>query len=178
MKTINDINGTDGTDRTSRIDSYTRLIELLETSDARYRLLHHCAEGRTDRASALRGHRLEQAAKCLVVRVALGGRRRRYLLTVVPGDRWIDLDGIGGLYDAADVALAGPETAERLTGCLRGSIVPFSFDPDLPLLADPALLNHPEIYFNAACLDRSVALDTEDYVRLARPRLEAVARDR
>jgi Ala-tRNA(Pro) deacylase len=109
--------------------------------------------------------------------VGLGGRRRRYLLTVIPGDRQVDLDGIRGRYAATDAALAAPETAEALTGCRRGSIVPFSFDPDLHLLTDPALLHHPEIYFNAACLDRSVALATDDYVRLARPHLVPLARE-
>jgi Ala-tRNA(Pro) deacylase len=43
------------------------------------------------------------------------------------------------------------------------------------LLVDPRLLEHEELYFNAARLDRSMALRTSDYVKLAKPRLERIA---
>jgi Ala-tRNA(Pro) deacylase len=52
--------------------------------------------------------------------------------------------------------------------------LPISYHPDLALVADPALLTFPELFFNAARLDRSIALATGDYVRLAAPRLERV----
>jgi Ala-tRNA(Pro) deacylase len=45
----------------------------------------------------------------------------------------------------------------------------------MELLADPGLLKHPEIYFNAARLDRSFALDTADYVRVSHPRVHPIA---
>ena len=54
-------------------------------------------------------------------------------------------------------------------------MLPFAFHPDLALIADPALQAHAEIFFNAARLDRSIALRTADYLRLAAPRLEAIA---
>ncbi|MFH0518979.1 YbaK/EbsC family protein [Streptomyces sp. M41] len=60
-------------------------------------------------------------------------------------------------------------------GSVSGSITPFCFDPGLELLVDPELLSHEGIFFNAARLDRSVALGTGDYVRLAGPRIEPVA---
>ena len=41
-------------------------------------------------------------------------------------------------------------------------------------VTDPELLTHQEIYFNAARLDRSLALDTRDYVRLANPYLHPI----
>ncbi|GHE53974.1 hypothetical protein GCM10018785_24270 [Streptomyces longispororuber] len=159
-----------------RTDGYGRLIELLDRAGARYRVIDHPPEGRTDAASALRGHRLDAAAKCMVVRVGLGSRSRQYLLTVVPGDRQIDMEQIRRLYRGTDAALASREKAEDLTGCRCGSIVPFSFDPTLPLYTDPALLRHPEIYFNAACLDHSVALSTQDYLDIARPHLLPLTR--
>ena len=43
------------------------------------------------------------------------------------------------------------------------------------LIADPALLDCGELYFNAGRLDRSIALASEDYVRLARPRIARIA---
>jgi len=40
---------------------------------------------------------------------------------------------------------------------------------------DPAVLRLPELYFNAARLDRSIAMATDDYARLAAPRVAAIA---
>jgi hypothetical protein len=42
-------------------------------------------------------------------------------------------------------------------------------------MVNPALLEHEEIYFNAARLDRSLALSAKDYVRIAQPRLESIS---
>ena len=58
---------------------------------------------------------------------------------------------------------------------MSGSILPFSFRPELQLIIDPGLLVHDELFFNAARLDRSVALDTGDYLTLAQPRIEPIS---
>jgi Ala-tRNA(Pro) deacylase len=60
---------------------------------------------------------------------------------------------------------------------MAGTVLPFAFHPDLTLIADPALKNHEEVFFNAARLDQSVALRTADYFALAKPRLERIAAD-
>ncbi|WP_415954507.1 YbaK/EbsC family protein [Streptomyces sp. KLOTTS4A1] len=158
----------------TRDSTRARLLDLLESGGASYRLIAHAPEGRTDVASALRGHPLEQAAKCIVTRARLAGKSSRYVLAVVPGDRRVDLARIQELCGARQVSFADRATAERLSGCVSGSIVPFAFDPALELMVDPALLAHEEIYFNAADLALSVALDVGDYVRLATPRRERI----
>jgi Ala-tRNA(Pro) deacylase len=157
------------------VDTYNKLFMLLDDAGARYRIIDHPSDGRTDVASLLRGHALEQAAKCLVIRVGLAGKRRRYVIGVVPGDRRVDLEDVRALYDGTDAALASRDVAERLTGCVSGTIMPFSFTEDLDLVVDPALLRHAEIYFNAARLDRSVALAVRDYVNVASPHLASIS---
>jgi Ala-tRNA(Pro) deacylase len=94
---------------------YERLIADLAAAGARYRLIDHQPEGRTELVSALRGHDVAHAAKCLVVMVKVGKKQTRY-----------------------------------------------------------ALLAAPELFFNAARLDRSIALATEDYTRLAAPRIARI----
>jgi Ala-tRNA(Pro) deacylase len=56
---------------------------------------------------------------------------------------------------------------------VAGTILPFSFHQELTLIVDPSLLENDELYFNAARLDRSLALSTSDYIALARPRIAA-----
>ena len=58
---------------------------------------------------------------------------------------------------------------------MAGTILPFSFSAELELIADPALLDQDELFFNAARLDRSMALKTRDYLAVAKPHLEPIA---
>jgi Ala-tRNA(Pro) deacylase len=153
---------------------YERLIADLAAAGARYRLIDHRPEGRTELVSALRGHDVAHAAKCLVVMVKVGKKQTRYALTVVPGDARLDLQAVKTLLAGTYVAFAGQDKAEELAGTQSGTILPFSYHPQLELIADPALLAAPELFFNAARLDRSIALATEDYARLAAPRIARI----
>ncbi|ATL25372.1 YbaK/EbsC family protein [Streptomyces formicae] len=154
---------------------YTKLVGLLDERGATYRVIEHEAEGATEAVSALRGNTLEQAAKCIVVMVKIGKKTKRYVLAVVPGDRRVDLNALKALLGGTYAGFATQELAERLSGSVSGTILPFSFDPELELVVDPALLEHEEIFFNAARLDRSLALRTADYREIAGPRTEAIS---
>src|SRR5947209_13638630 len=50
-------------------DTYKRLVALLNEHGAHYRLIDHAPEGRTELVSAMRGNRLSQAAKCIILMV-------------------------------------------------------------------------------------------------------------
>jgi Ala-tRNA(Pro) deacylase len=155
-------------------DVYARLIADLDASGVRYRLIEHAPEGRTELVSALRGHDLAHAAKCLILLVKIGKKQTRYVLAVVPGDARLDLAAVKALLGSSYVAFADTGKAEQLAGSVTGTVLPFSYDQQLELIADPALLDRGELYFNAGRLDRSVALASEDYLRLARPRLARI----
>ncbi|MFF5900274.1 YbaK/EbsC family protein [Streptomyces argenteolus] len=138
-------------------------------------MIPHAPEGRTEAASALRGHALAQSAKSLVVEARPTKRTCRYVLAVVPGDRRVDLGRIAELAGGRRAGFATRGTAERLAGSVSGSIIPFSFHPELELIVDEDLLRNEVLYFNAARLDLSMALPTEDYVRMARPRTARIS---
>ncbi|MER5727705.1 YbaK/EbsC family protein [Streptomyces sp. NPDC002138] len=158
------------------LDVHATLAALFRSSGARHRFIPHAPEGRTDEASVLRGHPLAQAAKSLVLRVALGKRRRRYVLAVVPGDRRVDLAAVADLLGGTEASFAVREVAEQKTGSVSGSIAPFVLgSPDLEVLVDEGLTGHDEIFFNTGRLDMSVALDVSDYLALARPTVASIA---
>src|SRR5579859_2477568 len=152
-------------------DTYSQLIAFLDEHEVAYRLIDHAPEGRTEVVSPLRGNALGQAAKCIVLMVKIGKKVTRYVLAVVPGDAKVNLQGVKALMGGTYVAFASSDIAERLAGSVAGTILPFSFNPELKLVVDPSLLENDEIYFNAARLDRSMVLKTSDYVAVARPRM-------
>ncbi|HUZ52584.1 MAG TPA: YbaK/EbsC family protein [Streptosporangiaceae bacterium] len=155
-------------------EAYLRLIAELDAAGARYRLIDHPPEGRTELVSALRGHDVSQAAKCLIVMVKLGKKQTRYVLAVITGDARVDLAAVKALLGGTYAAFADRARAEELAGSVTGTVLPFSYHSQLELIADPALLTAPELYFNAGRLDRSVALTTEDYVRIAAPKFAPI----
>jgi Ala-tRNA(Pro) deacylase len=156
-------------------DTYSQLIEFLDGQGVQYRLIDHAPEGRTEIVSPMRGNALQQAAKCIVMMVKIGKKVTKYVLGVVPGDARVDLAAVKALLGGTYISFASAEIAEGLAGSVAGTILPFSFISELELVVDPSLLDNDEIYFNAARLDRSLALKTSDYLAVAKPRLERIA---
>lgn len=159
-------------------DTYTQLIAFLDQHGVPYQLIDHAPEGRTEIVSPLRGNALSQAAKCIVLMVKIGKKVTRYVLAVIPGDARVDLQAVKALMHGTYVAFASSDIAERLSGSVTGTILPFSFNPELELVVDPSLLENNELYFNAARLDRSMVLKTSDYIAVAKPRLGRIVESR
>jgi Ala-tRNA(Pro) deacylase len=154
-----------------------RLQTLFDEVKARYRLVEHVPEGRTDLASIIRGNPLGQAAKAMVLMASEGKKSRLYILAVVPGDRRIDFNALKVILRSSYVGLAPVEKAKELTGCSMGSVPPFSFNPSLRLVVDRRLIDNEEIVFNAGRLDRSIFLSVEAYLAIARPEVHDISQE-
>jgi len=154
--------------------TYDRLIGLLTSNNAEFKVIEHEPEGRTAVVSPMRGHATREAAKCIVLMVK-ANKKAEFLIVVVPGDARVDLERVKRLKRADFIRFAEQAVAERLTGCVAGTILPFALAEPLEILVDPAVAESPTMYFNAGRLDRSIALATKDYLRIASPRIERVA---
>lgn len=137
--------------------------------------MEHIAEGRTELIAQIRGNKLEQAIKSMVVQIRMSKKENLYALANVPGDCRVDFNGIKAHFNADGVAMAPREKAEALTGCVIGSIPPFSFNEQLILLADPKIKENDEVVFNAGSLERSIFMKMEDYFRVAKPQVAGIA---
>jgi Ala-tRNA(Pro) deacylase len=156
-------------------DVHQQLCDLLDQQGATYRVIDHEPEGRTEIIAQIRGNKIEQSIKSIVVQVRRKGKDNIYCLANVPGDCRIDFNGIKGLFQADNVAFAAREKAQELTGCVIGAIPPFSFNDQLQVLADPLIQQNEEVVFNAGRLDRSIFMKLEDYIRIAEPQLVGIA---
>ncbi|VWB73791.1 prolyl-tRNA synthetase [Burkholderia latens] len=153
---------------------FDALRDLLTASGARFRVLEHPAEGKSDVIAAIRGTRPEQGAKAMLCTFKDGGATA---LAVIPGHLKIDFRKVADALGRRKATLAPPELAAAVTRCVMGAVPPFVFDATVTLVADPALIElNDEIAFNAGRLDRSIVLDSSDYVRIARPLLADITR--
>jgi len=153
---------------------FDALVSLLDANAARYRVLEHPAEGRSDLVAQIRGTAPGQGAKAMLCRSKDG--EPAYALVVLPGDRKLDFMRVAQVLGTKKATLASPAEAMATTGCVIGAIPPFVDGPGVRLVVDPALVERfGEIAFNAGRLDRSIVLDSTDYMRIARPLLHVVS---
>jgi Ala-tRNA(Pro) deacylase len=156
-------------------DVFEQLVSLLRDAKAKFRVIEHEAEGRSEAISAIRGNRPDQAAKAMVLDLRGGGGGKRHVLAILPGNRKLDFNAVAGLFDARKCGFASPDTAQELTGCVMGSVPPFSLNPALAIVVEQDLLTNNTLFFNAGRLDRSMELDTKDWLAVAKPRVAHIA---
>jgi Ala-tRNA(Pro) deacylase len=154
---------------------FEQLVTLLSDAKAKFRVIEHEAEGRSEKISVIRGNRPEQAAKAMVLDVRGGGGGRRNVLAILPGNAKLDFNAVALAFDARKAGFASPDTAQAITGCVMGSVPPFSLNPDLSIVVDEELLKNETLFFNAGRLDRSMELDTRDWVAVAKPKVARIA---
>jgi Ala-tRNA(Pro) deacylase len=152
---------------------FDKLVALLEDEAARFRVIEHPAEGRSDLVATIRGTAPGQGAKAMLCKSK--DDNLALILAILPGDRRLDLKRVAAAAGIKRAALASPEEAQRVTGCVIGAIPPFSLSANIKLIVDPNLVeSFGEIAFNAGRLDRSIILDSVDYLRIAKPLLQSL----
>ena len=151
---------------------FEQLQQLLDSQGARYRVLAHSAEGKSDEVARIRGTEPGQGAKAMLCRVGKGSQGSAFVLGVLPGDQRLDFKKLGAALGGGKASLVSAEEAQALTGCVIGSIPPFAPSPEVALILDPQLTErYAEVAFNAGSLEASIVLDAADYLRIAQPRL-------
>jgi Ala-tRNA(Pro) deacylase len=155
---------------------HDRLQDLLNGSSARYRVIDHPAEGKSDIVAAIRGTLPGQGAKAMLLHFK--DAEDDFVLAVLPGNRRIDFKKVARIVGKKKATLVPPERAMEITRCVIGAIPPFVFDADIPLIVESALLtNNDEIAFNAGRLDRSIVMDVTDYRRISNCRIADIMRE-
>ena len=153
------------------IATFDRLSALLNEQQARYRVVEHPTAGKSEEVAKIRGTQLGPGAKALLCHVT-GNGIKQHVLAILPADKQADLSAVAHGIGGTRASLASPVEVDTLTDCVFGAIPPFSFHPDLLLVADPLLFERfDKLAFNAGTLERSMVLNTQDYQRIAQPKL-------
>ncbi|MGU3522479.1 YbaK/prolyl-tRNA synthetase associated domain-containing protein [Enterobacteriaceae bacterium C23F] len=156
---------------------HQHLLDVLTAEQARFRVMEHEAIGKCEAVSEIRGTDLGQGAKALVCKVK-GNGVKQHVLAILAADQQADLSRLASHLGGLKASLASPAEVDALTACVFGAIPPFSFHPSLKLVADPLLFERfDEIAFNAGLLEKSIVMDTQDYLRIAQPELVAFRRE-
>lgn len=154
------------------------LLQTLEANACRYRVVEHSLAGKSIEVALARGTEVGQGAKALICSSTQVDGAVHFVLAVLPADKKLSTSKLAQHLGAKKIRLVSADKANELTGCVVGAIPPFTFNDQLKLVADPELFErYPEIAFNAGRLDKSIILNSSDYLRVAAPVLINLAEE-
>lgn len=149
---------------------FAEIQQLLDRNRCPYTAEDHKPTPRSIDASRVRGTPIEQGAKAIVLRSS-----GSFLLCVLPGNKTIDFKKVRLLINAKSLSLATPEEVKQVTSCVIGSVPPFGRIFNIPAYIEKSILRNEYISFNAGMLTRSITMKTEDYIKIARGKIEEFA---
>ncbi len=137
--------------------------DLLNSAGVAFVEKQHQPTFTSEESALARGEPLGIGAKALVVKTD-----DVFRLFVLPADRKLDSSAVKRQLGIKKMRFADAAELLELTGLVPGSVPPFGPPVlELPLCADPALLEHEKVAFNAGTLTDSVIMASADYQRVA-----------
>jgi Ala-tRNA(Pro) deacylase len=138
-----------------------RLTQWLREAGVAFEILEHAPVRTSPEAARVRGTRLEQGAKALVVRA-----EDRFVHCVLPAHLKVDNAALRAIVGARQLRFATRQELHELTGCEPGAVPPFGNFFGLPVLLDEALCANERVAFNAGSTAVSITMRGADLVRV------------
>jgi Ala-tRNA(Pro) deacylase len=148
-----------------------RLVAWLRERGAAFRLMEHAPVYTSDEAARVRGTPIEAGAKALVLQSG-----DQPVQVVLPGHRRVDNARLREILGTRTLRFAKPDELLAVTGCTPGAVPPFGNLFGLPVLVDEELTRCQEIAFNAGSNTVSIAMRTEDFLRLSGAQIYRLAK--
>jgi Ala-tRNA(Pro) deacylase len=143
---------------------HEKVLERLTEAGVAYRLVEHRAAETSRDAAEIRGSRLEQGAKALVLR-----SKGEFMLFVVSAARELDPKKLRAELKLKSLSFATADEVLRTFRLLKGSVPPLGSILGMRTIADVSLKENDEIVFNAGLRTRSVFLSLADYDAIEKP---------
>jgi prolyl-tRNA editing enzyme YbaK/EbsC (Cys-tRNA(Pro) deacylase) len=148
---------------------------LLDKEGVLYKTFEHEAVRTSEEAARVRPeYSLSQGAKALIVAIKKKNTEKElekeFVQIVIRGDAKFNSAKVRHALNAKDVRFATEsEVAEITDGVLPGGVPPFGILWNLRVFMDKTLLQETETIFNAGDRRYSIALKTEDYLKVVKP---------
>lgn len=153
-------------------DPYSEIIKLLESAKVRYQIIHHEPVFTSEQAEAMSGLSLSQGAKTILLSAG-----DIFVLAVLPGDKRIDTKKLARYLGVKKVRFATETEVEQIMRCKIGACYPFGSFINTRVIVDPALAREERIAFNPGRNEQSIIVDSSDYLRVANPEMQSIAKE-
>lgn len=153
-----------------------KIRNILSQNQCWFELFEHLPVKTSEEAAKVRpGYSLHQGAKAIIIRINKDNREKKFVMLVFPADLRFDNNKVRTLFEARDIRFATEEEIFSLTeGVELGGVPPFGNLFDLEVVADEKLFGNEKIVFNAGDRCVSLAMKSEDYKKLVKPKIASI----
>ncbi|MFZ2664216.1 MAG: YbaK/EbsC family protein [Patescibacteria group bacterium] len=138
------------------------LLNLLKTNSTEYTYLEHAETKTSAESAAIRGTRLEEGAKALILRGKVTGNN---VMVVVPAHKKADLGKLSKIINE-ELELEFPNRILERWSLQVGAVPPFGNLLDIPTYIDRSILENERASFNCGSRTASVIMKVRDMVKL------------
>lgn len=147
-----------------------KLREFLDQEKISYEVYNHPQKFTAQEIAATQHISGKEMAKVVILKV-----NGSLLMAVLPACRLVNFEKIKAELRAREVSLATEDEFSSLfPGCEIGAMPPFGNLFGLPVVVDPALEKHEDIFFNAGTHLQTVRLKYKDFKKLVQPQVVTV----
>lgn len=150
---------------------FNKIISLLKKGNFPYKEYTHPPVQTSLKAARVRGTRLEQGAKSLVMYAD-----NKPVMAVISAAKKIDIEAFKQVFAFKNLRLATAQEVERLTGLPIGAVPPFGGFFNMATYVEKGLGENMEIAFNAGLCTRSLKMNYKDWLKIVKPKLGSFAR--
>jgi len=148
--------------------TFNKLIKKLQDAGITFQQSTHEAVRTSQQAADIRGSKLENGAKAILIRYK-SKDGDKFCLCVMSAVRKLDSKKLRKIINAKSTSFAEESEVRQLTGCIPGAVPPFGSLWDIQTYADQSIDNLDYIDFNAGLRTNSVKMSKKDYVKVEAP---------
>lgn len=155
---------------------HTKITEILDAHQIRYRLLPHDEPVFTVEAAAQqRGVVAEEMVKSILLRDKAG----HYVMACVLGQTRLDPKAVRAYVpsDWKRLYFASAEEIQEVTGCVQGAVAPLGLSEAVPVVFDEAIVLCNRVNISSGDPMAGLELDAQDLIRVTGAKLGAIARE-
>lgn len=138
-----------------------KLLLYLEKCDASYEVVHHVPT-----RSALQNALVCQLPPHQLAKAVLLDTPHDHLLAVLPSDRRLALDELGGAVGQALRISDERQLAFIFDDCATGAVPPLGFEYGVPTIVDDSLDRQPDVYFEGGDHVSLIHMDQAEFARV------------
>lgn len=154
----------------------TNAVRILDSLGISYELRHYEVDPDDLSAETVArkvGLAPEQTFKTLLVR----GDKMGLLFAVVPGNQELDLKAMAKASGDKQVTMVPLKEVQSLTGYIRGGVTVLAAKKEYPVIADETIELFDVVSVSAGVRGTQILLHPSDYLRAAKAKVAAIARD-
>ena len=159
------------TGATGALSVLDRIQRALNAEGVSYHLMSHIAVHTSEEAAQVRGTKLEEGAKALVLKAD-----DKPIMVIVSAAQKLDLKAIKQLCGFKDVSMADKDLLKAVTGLEPGAVPPFGSLFKIPTYVDEQFTKFKQMNFNAGSHTHSIQMAVEDFMRLEKPTVGSFAK--